>query len=73
MIGSIPPLTKIQGVDREGHYVVLCRDCGDVTIEESNFTVEAGGVAIQQAGLYQQRHLSRHLTALAHEVAEATR
>ena len=71
MIGSIPPLTKIQGVDREGRYVVLCRECGDVTGHESGGLVQSG--TIQMVDLYRQRHLARHLTALAHEIAEAAR
>jgi hypothetical protein len=79
VIGSIQPLTEVKGryetTDEPGKsrgvYVVICRECGDVTREESGFTVDEA--PIQQAGIYRQRHLSRHLSALANEVAEAAR
>jgi hypothetical protein len=72
---AIPPLTEAVGnglIPGPLVYVVRCRECGDVTRLESNFTTE-GPVPLQQAGLYRQRHLARHLTALATEVAEAAR
>jgi hypothetical protein len=71
IIGNIAPLTEILGLGTG--YRVECRECGDVTREESVFTVHAGEATMQQAGLYRQRHLARHLSALATEVAEAAR
>lgn len=80
MIGAIRPLVTVTGravpsdepgVVSRGAWTVVCRECGDVTREESNFTVEQANT--QQANLYRQRHLARHLTALANEVAEAAR
>lgn len=50
---------------------VVCRDCGDVTLRESEHMVpDATSV---QAALYRQRHLARHLIALSAEVLEAAR
>jgi hypothetical protein len=50
---------------------VVCRECGDVTLRESEFIVE--DASLQQAGLYRQRHLARHLIALSAEALEAAR
>lgn len=73
MIGNIAPLTEVKRAeDHRVLYVVVCREHGDVTREESGFTAE-GGVKLTQAGLYRQRHLARHLSALANEVTEAAR
>lgn len=66
---TIRPLTKVTG--DLGGFTLTCRECGDVTMQESGGYVDKG--TMQQVGLYRQRHLSRHLTALATEVAEATR
>ena len=85
MIGTvIAPLTEIKGTGRfaappasahdrtyRGTYVVLCRDCGDVTSLESGDTVTEA--PIEQAGLYRRRHLARHMHALATEGLEANR
>jgi hypothetical protein len=80
MIGSIQPLVGLSGryvrTDEPGVsaglYKVMCRDCGDVTREESGFTT-GEEVPIQQAGLYQMRHLARHLAALSNEMTAAAR
>jgi hypothetical protein len=79
VIGSIQPLVGLAGryvsTDEPGVstglFKVVCRDCGDVTREESNFTVDEA--TLTQAGLYRQRHLARHLAALSHEISEAAR
>lgn len=54
-----------------GRYTVHCRECGDVTRMESGGTVNDAPLA--QCGLYQQRHLAKHLKALAEEIALASR
>jgi hypothetical protein len=77
--GSIPPLTEVTGryvkTDDPGHstgvYRVICREHGDVTHEESGFSVKEAPLA--QAALYRQRHLAKHLAALSSEMTEAAR
>lgn len=65
----IAPLTKVKG--DLGGFTLTCRECGDVTRQESGGYVGAG--TMQQVGLYRQRHLSRHLAVLAAEIQEAAR
>lgn len=71
------PLTKIRGIGVPvGHsgpprFVVECVLCGDVTRAESGGTWD--NAKLPEANLYRQRHLAKHLTALAKEVTEAAR
>ena len=74
MIGetrTIRPLITMFSSDGPKDYVAVCRECGDVTMQESGGYVDKG--TMQQAGLYRQRHLARHLTALSEEITEAAR
>jgi hypothetical protein len=79
MIGNIEPLTTIKGTGTYKHgplrntalYKVVCRECGDVTREESGFSVDEAPLIT--ASLYRQRHLARHLAALSNEMTEAAR
>lgn len=79
MIGNIGPLTEVTGTGNYKHgairntalYKVTCREHGDVTREESGFSVEEA--PLEQAALYRQRHLAKHLAALSHEMTEAAR
>lgn len=64
-------LTEIIG-GTHGH-AVTCRECGDVTLIESGFTIPSGKATGEQAGLYRQRHLAKHLVALAAEIEGAAR
>lgn len=61
------------GAGRPAHHVyrVMCRDCGDVTRAESGGTVN--DAPLDQANLYAQRHLARHLQELASEIAKFSR
>ena len=83
-MSRIAPLTEVKGVgkfhvgtDDKNHlirtacYAVICRECGDVTREESGFTVNEAPLIT--AGLYRQRHLAKHLAALSAEMTEASR
>lgn len=69
------PLTTLEYVglsdQARTYYTVVCRDCGDVTRQESGGTVN--DAPLPQATLYQQRHLARHLAALSAEITEAAR
>lgn len=66
------PSLRRDTLDKHGLlYHVICRLCGNVTRRESGGTVN--DARLQQAGLYRQRHLAKHLSALAQEVEEATR
>jgi hypothetical protein len=71
------PLITVQGVSVDKHkyaYATICRDCGDVTHLEANFTLgDLTGVGLEQAWLYARRHLGRHLAALAAEINEFNR
>lgn len=58
---------------RPAHHVyrVLCRDCGDVTRQESGGTVN--DAPLDQAHMYVRRHLARHLQELADETVKFNR
>lgn len=58
-------LLKI-AAESEARYKVLCSVCGDVTRRESGGHVNDANIG--QAALYRQRHLAKHLTALAEEI-----
>lgn len=57
--------------DGEG-FIATCVEHGDVTSVESGFTADRG-VSLEQASLYRQRHLAKHLASLADEMVEAAR
>lgn len=67
-------ITSVIGGIHEPGYSVYCDACGaDVTIDESEFTTRPGEATVVQAGIFRQRHLAKHLTALAAEITEAAR
>lgn len=72
-MAEIKPLTEITGTGKLGRYVVLCRECGEVTEMETNAVMLAGTASLVTAGLLRNRHLARHLQALTEEIVEASR
>jgi hypothetical protein len=68
-MGEVRPLTQLVHVGNQG-FIVSCEICGDVTAQESHGTTAA---PIGQVALYRQRHLAKHLLALATEIAQAAR
>ncbi|HVQ18700.1 MAG TPA: hypothetical protein VMT27_06650 [Actinomycetes bacterium] len=71
MSRTLKPLTTVHSPVGRDDYVVVCRECGDVTSQESGGYVHRASLPV--VGLYRQRHLAKHLAVLSEEIQEATR
>jgi len=69
--GVVKGSLSLPSIGHQHHYKVECRDCGDVTLQESGEVVTDAPMA--QASMYARRHLDRHLLALAEEIRKFNR